>query len=52
MTVVADATKPGRSKTETKPKRIYRAVKPILLSTGLVRVPGGLCPVSRQLKVL
>lgn len=27
-------------------KKMYRAVKPILSSTGFVRVPCGVCPVS------
>ncbi|CAB4027401.1 DNA-directed RNA polymerase III subunit RPC6 [Paramuricea clavata] len=43
MTIVND-TSAGSSR-EYKQKKLYRAVKPILSSTGLVRVPCGLCPV-------
>lgn len=46
MTVVADTSSSSTSRGEScRHKKLYRAVKPILSSTGLVRVPCGVCPV-------
>ena len=46
MTEVND-TSAGSSRLGEK--KLYRAVKPILTSTGLVRVPCGICPVGCRL---
>jgi DNA-directed RNA polymerase III subunit RPC6 len=52
MTVVHDTSATETSRfDEYRKKKLYRAVKPILSSTGLVRVPCGVCPVRFELGI-
>ena len=45
MTIVEDTSTSSTSRAESRQKKLFRAVKPIITSTGLVRVPCGVCPV-------
>ncbi len=45
MTVVNDSSAGSSRLGEYRQKKLYRAVRPILTSTGLVRVPCGVCQV-------
>ena len=45
MTLVNDTSAGSSRPGEYNQKKLYKAVKPILTSTGLVRVPCGVCPV-------
>ena len=49
MTLVNDTSAGSSRPGEYNQKKLYKAVKPILTSTGLVRVPCGVCPVRFSL---
>ena len=46
---VKDIVKVGSGKSEGEDGRMYRLLKPLIPTTGLMRVPCGVCPVSKAL---